>query len=223
MTLFKDPIRQNRVNLEKMEKRVVDAARKRLVATAADIRKGVQASLKSGGKNRYSKTFQTSKPGEPPKTHGNRLKRSIRYEIESPDKITVGAPSFAGSRTAATLEKGGKGKVTETTLDAASYERRAKRARSVAKEAKAARERGETPATKPTAKRPYRLRSESGKTRRVVNYERFTSAEAAKRAISAPGFKAWRDRIQQTKTTTLEVRARPFVAPAAKKVIEKRA
>jgi len=186
-------------------------ARKRLIAVAADARKEIQRSLKSGGKNRYSKTYRSSKPGEPPLTHGGALKRSIRYEVQKDDKIIVGAPSVAGSKTAKTLERGGVGAITETTFDAGYFALRRKRARA----AKAA------GVQKPELARAHTMRSEDGKTRRVRTYERFSSKEAAQNAASAPEFQAWRGRVQKTTVTRVDVKPRPFVAPGVKVAIRK--
>jgi len=211
MPFSRPPKEQMNLNLDRFSDVSQRRAEKFLVATAADVRKTAQRSLKSGGKNRYSKTYKSSKPGEPPLTHGSRLKRSIRYEINGAGAVTVGAPSFAGSKTAGVLEKGGSGSITETRARDDYFERRKKNARLAKKNRSAA----NVPPLK--SKRAYTLVSESGSTRRVSVYERFKSEQAAKRAAAAPKFQAWRGKVQETKTTETNVQARPFVKPAVEK------
>ena len=217
MPFSKDPKKQMKRNIDAFSSSTLKVARKALVAKAADVRKSVQASLKSGGKNRFAKTYQSSSPGEPPKTHGRRLKSSIRYEIETPDRINVGAPSIAGSKTARVLEKGGEGSFTETKQKSDYFERRKARAKAQASKERKAKKSGEAIQTKPKAKRAYYVRGENGEIRRVGKYERFTSERAAKRAEAAPEFQRWRDSVQRTTTVKVTVAPRPFVEPAVKK------
>ncbi len=217
MPFSNDPKKQMKRNLDAFAASSLKIARKALVAKASDVRKAVQSSLKSGGKNQFSKTYQSSKPGEPPKTHGRRLKSSIRYEIETPDKIKVGAPSISGSKTARVLEKGGEGSFTETKQKSDYFERRKARAKAQASKERKASKAGEAIATKPKAKRPFYVRGENGEIRRVGKYERFTSERAAKRAEASSEFQRWRDSVQRTTTVKVTVAPRPFVEPAAKK------
>jgi len=213
----------NQPFFDKFEARSVKLAQKYLVATAADARKTVKASLKSGGKNRFSKTYKSSLPGEPPLTHGKRLKQSIRYDVENPALVKIGAPSIAGSKTAKVLEKGGKGTSTETRLRDDNFERRKKRARQAAslqrKKKDAPTSASQSVPSLPT-KRAYTIVSDSGATRRVSKYERFKSEEKAKRATSAPAFQRWREKVQKTTTTETEVKPRPFVEKGVKKETE---
>ncbi len=217
MSFSSPPKKQMKRNLDAFSSSTLKIARKALVAKASDVRKAVQASLKSGGKNQFSKTYQSSKPGEPPKTHGKRLKSSIRYEIETPDRIKVGAPSISGSKTARVLERGGEGSFTETKQRDDYFERRKRRAKEQAAAERKAKKNGENVATKPKAKRPYYVRGENGQIRRVGKYERFKSEGAAKRAEASTEFQRWRDSVQRTTTVKVAVKPRPFVLPAVQK------
>ncbi len=217
MAFSTPPKSQMKRNIDAFSSTALKNARKALVAKASDVRKAVQSSLKSGGKNKFSKTYQSSKPGEPPKTHGKRLKSSIRYEIETPDRIKVGAPSISGSKTARVLEKGGEGSFTETKQKADYFARRKARAKAQASKERQAKKNGENVQTKPKAKRPYYVRGENGEIRRVGKYERFTSEAAAKRAEAASEFQRWRESVQRTTTVKVNVKPRPFVLPAAQK------
>lgn len=215
----------NRPFFDKFEARSLKLAQRYLVATAADARKAVKASLKSGGKNRYSKTYKTSAPGEPPLTHGKRLKQSIRYDVENPALVRIGAPSISGSKTAKVLEKGGAGKITETRTRDDYFERRKKNARQTAnnlRKRKGCQNYQSDCRRAPSlpTKRPYTLVSESGAARRVSKYERFKSEEKAKRASNAPEFQRWREKVQKTTTTETNVKPRPFVKPGVEKVTE---
>ena len=207
--------------LDRTGRQKIATTRKEMIATAADIRKAIQRSLKSGGKDRYSKSYQTSRPWEPPRTHGKRLKQSIRYEIRG-DKIIVGAGSIAGGRTAKILEEGGEGTIKETTTRPGYFEERKRRAQQQSRARRAAIKSGAVPEERPKTKRGYTMRSESGQTRRVTKYERFTSEASARRAMNSPGFKTWREKVQKTTTVKVRIEPRPYVTPAALSTLRKK-
>ena len=64
--------------IQKADALAVDVAKTALRFTAYDVRQTAQRSIKSGGKNKRSKNWQFSKPGEPPRSHIGTLSQAAK-------------------------------------------------------------------------------------------------------------------------------------------------
>ena len=91
------------------EKRALAVGKEAVKYTAWDIRQAAQRSIKSGGKNKRSKNWSFSKPGEPPKSHLGTLKNAISYEAVNDLTYLIGPERRGASTTLKTLEYGGRG------------------------------------------------------------------------------------------------------------------
>lgn len=184
-----------------------DVRRKMLKAlewTAVDIMRSARASIKSGGKSRTSKNWQTSKPGEPPRSHAGTLKQAIRYE-KTDDGFVIGAPKLGSSVALKALEHGGTSDV-RSTYYSDEYLARAKKSKRDAKK---------SVRVHPKTARPYTIYSKNNpRGVRVTEYLYFYSTDAWNRARNAASFQEWGRTQRQTETTSIRLAARPYMAPA---------
>ena len=95
-------------------------ARRTAEYTARDVKSAAARSMKSGGKNRRSKNYKHSKPGDPPLYHTGGIKKAIAFE-ETKDGYIVGPEARGTSKALKTLEKGGTGTFS-TTVYSKEYE-----------------------------------------------------------------------------------------------------
>lgn len=195
----------------------VQVAREAAKYTAFDVRTAAQRSIKSGGKNKRSKNWSFSKPGEPPKSHLGTLKNAIRFEANGPDAYLIGPERVGASSALKSLEYGGTGTFRETDYNAnyVAKKRRRTRARSFDSREIRCRVHGTLRTSRPRAVRPYYVYSkELGKGAFVRDYRYFYSQEEWLAATKAPAFQRWANDQRRTTTTTVKIDARPFMRPA---------
>lgn len=189
-----------KVKLQNLGARAMKAAARVVQWTAQDVRKTAKSSIKSGGKNRNSKTFRTSKPGEPPLSHTGRLKNAVRYRKLNGYAYAVGPDS--ATEVPGVLEHGGSGSST-ATFYTEPYVRRMGRGR-----------RASHGKVRPRAARPYTVVSRSGASMKVSEYKRFYSREAWDRARTSPGFAAWANAQREKLSWSYGISPRPYMKPA---------
>lgn len=186
---------------ERASKVALDALR----YTAADVRRAAQRSIKSGGKTRQSKNWQTSRPGEPPRSHKGTVKQTIQYARQDGGSYLIGPTKVGASKALKTLEYGGTGEVRTTFYDESYLKRRRQ----------SARKRKSPDPVRPRAKKPYRVASRSNhKGVMVRDYLYFKNSVAWSRATASAGFQAWASRMKTTETQNVRVAPRPFMRPA---------
>ena len=161
--------------------------------------------MKSGGKNRRSKNYKHSKPGDPPLYHTGGIKKAIAFE-ETKDGYIVGPEARGTSKALKTLEKGGTGTFS-TTVYSAKYESTLRRRARPAKGGK----------TRPATARKYFFTLSDGKTKSATQYRYFYSKDAWKRAVSSSRFLNWAKNAQWTEKKEVKIAPRPYMAPALKK------
>lgn len=204
--------------LNKADALAVDVAKTALRFTAADVRQTARRSIKSGGKNKRSKKWEYSKPGEPPRSHIGTLKNAIQYEA-SADGLSymIGPERRGASDTLKTLEYGGQGAFREVDYNAdyvAKKRRRKRSARSFNKEMRC-RVHGTVRASRPKAKRPYYIYSkELGRGQLVRDYRYFYSEEEWRAATKSPAFQAWANAQRRLTVSHVHIDARPYMRPA---------
>lgn len=194
-----------------------DVKRKILKAlewTAIDVMRSARASIKSGGKTRTSKNWQTSKPGEPPRSHVGTLKQAIRYERDG-EGYVVGAPKLGSSSALKALEHGGSSSIKATYYSEEYVANVKKKKRASAK----AKRNGDV-RVRPKTARPYIYYTKNNpRGVRVTEYQYFWSRDAWERARNATAFQTWARGVRQTETTSIRLAARPYMAPALAKEI----
>jgi len=199
------------------EKRALAVGKEAVKYTAWDIRQAAQRSIKSGGKNKRSKNWSFSKPGEPPKSHLGTLKNAISYEAVNDLTYLIGPERRGASTTLKTLEYGGRGQFREVSYSANYVTKRRKRTRAKSYESASLRCRvhGTLRTTRPRATRPYYVYSkEIGKGVTVRDYRYFYSREEWLAATKSSAFQAWAKSVRSSTTTSVRVDARPFMRPA---------
>ncbi|MBQ1277045.1 MAG: hypothetical protein IIY07_00205 [Thermoguttaceae bacterium] len=186
-------------------------ARETAQGTARDAKK----SIKPGGKNRRSKSWKTSKPGEPPRSHRGTLKGAIRYARDG-DRFVVG-PEAVGGRSASTLrtlEKGGRGRFVETVYRGAYFDRAKRRPSTPKRPSRPCAKHGAYRVDRPKTARPYDLYGPNGQYKRVTTYRYFYSREEWEAARNSPRFQSWASGQATVSTLRPQVAPRPFMAPA---------
>ncbi len=173
--------------------------------TARDVKSAAARSMKSGGKNRRSKNYKHSKPGDPPLYHTGGIKKAIAFE-ETKDGYIVGPEARGTSKALKTLEKGGTGTFS-TTVYSKEYEATLRRRARPAKGGK----------TRPATARKYFFTLSDGKTKSVTQYRYFYSKDAWKRAVSSSRFLNWAKKAQWTEKKEVKIAPRPYMNPALKK------
>ncbi len=187
--------------------RVVESV---LLYTAVDVRREAIRSIKSGGRNRKSKNWSTSRPGEPPKSHLGTLKNAIRYERANGTTYLIGPERVGSSSALKTLEYGGTGQIKSTFFS--DYYVNARRPST------RARLRKSPPPVRPRAKKPYRVRSRAKPDGVLVrDYLYFTSEGAWERASASSRFQAWARMTYTTDVQRIPVAPRPYMRPALAK------
>ena len=161
--------------------------------------------MKSGGKNRRSKNYKHSKPGDPPLYHTGGIKKAIAFE-ETKDGYIVGPEARGTSKALKTLEKGGTGTFS-TTVYSKEYEATLRRRARPAKGGK----------TRPATARKYFFTLSDGKTKSATQYRYFYSKDAWKRAVSSSRFLNWAKNAQWTEKKEVKIAPRPYMEPALKK------
>ena len=204
--------------VEKADALAVDVAKTALRFTAADVRKAAQRSIKSGGKNKRSKNWQYSKPGEPPRSHIGTLKKAITYEA-SADGLSylIGPQQRGASTTLKTLEYGGQGSFKEVDYNAqyVAKKRKRSRAKSFGNKEWRCRVHGTVRASRPPAKRPYYVWSAAlGKGSWIREYRYFYSEEEWRAATKSPAFQAWAQAQRRLTVSHVHIDARPYMRPA---------
>lgn len=193
--------------VNRIEQRATRAVENAVKWTAFDVQRAAKASIKSGGKNRGAKNWQTSKPGETPRSHVGTLKQAIRVAKESATSYVVGSEKRGNGSALRALEHGGESK-TRATFYADAYVARMKRAR---------RKKNET-RVHPKAARPYTLYTrDNPRGVRVTEYRYFYSRDAWERARNTAAFQDWARTVRQTTVASIRIAARPFMAPALMK------
>lgn len=204
--------------IQKADALAVDVAKTALRFTAYDVRQTAQRSIKSGGKNKRSKNWQFSKPGEPPRSHIGTLKNAISYEAAADGLAYLIGPERRGaSTTLKTLEYGGQGAFREVDYSAqyVAKQRRKRRAKSFDSTEWRCRVHGTVRASRPKAKRPYYIYSkELGKGQTVRDYRYFYSEEEWRAAAKSPAFQAWAQAQRRLTVSHVRIDARPFMRPA---------
>ena len=179
--------------------------------TAFDVQRAAKTSIKSGGKTRGLKNWQTSRPGEPPRSHVGTLKQAIRVAQESGAQYVVGAEKLGNGSALKSLEHGGASSIRSTFYADGYVARMKKRPKAPAKNARAVR-------VRPKAARPYYLYArDNPRGVRVTEYRYFWSREAWDRARKTVSFQEWGRGVRQTTTTSIRLAARPYMAPALAK------
>lgn len=190
--------------VRRIEQRTTRAVENVVKWTAFDVQRAAKASIKSGGKNRGAKNWQTSKPGETPRSHVGTLKQAIHVAKESATSYVVGSEKRGNGSALRALEHGGESK-TRATLYADAYVARMKRSR---------RKKNET-RVHPKAARPYTLYTrDNPRGVRVTEYRYFYSRDAWERARNTAAFQDWARTVRQTTVASIRIAARPFMAPA---------
>ncbi len=195
-----------------------DVKRKILKAlewTAIDVMRSARASIKSGGKTQSSKNWQTSKPGEPPRSHAGTLKQAIRYERDGAGYV-VGAPKLGSSAALKALEHGGTSSI-RATYYSEEYVANVRKKKRVASKAK----RNGDVRVRPKTARPYTLYTKNNpRGVRVTEYQYFWSRDTWERARNTTAFQTWARGVRPTETTSIRIAARPYMTPALAKEIE---
>lgn len=192
-------------NIKNVARRADRAVQNVVRWTAWDVQRAAKTSIKSGGKNRGSKTWQTSKPGEPPRSHVGTLKQAIRVEKESATTYVVGPEKRGAGSALKALEHGGPS-ANRATYYSEEYLARAKKSKRAAKKSERVR---------PKTARPYTIYSKNNpRGVRVTEYQYFYSREAWERARQSQDFQSWARGVRQTLTTSIRIAARPYMAPA---------
>lgn len=202
--------------LVKADQMAETVAAEALKYTAIDVRKAAMRSIKSGGKNKRSKNWRFSKPGEPPLSHLGTLKNAIRYEKTDSGYI-IGPELVGASKTLKTLEYGGEGAFIEKDYapEYAQKRRRRKKTKSYEKRGWRCQRHGTVRASRPATARRYYIYSKSlGRGVYVDTYQYFYSKEEWIAATKSPTFQAWARRQYQTTRSTVSVAARPYMRPA---------
>lgn len=220
-----------RINSEaivrRIEQRTTRAVENVVKWTAFDVQRAAKASIKSGGKNRGAKNWQTSKPGEAPRSHVGTLKQAIRVAKESATSYVVGSEKRGNGSALRALEHGGESK-TRATFYADAYVARIRRKkRPVSRQATsgsgnrtnraAARTVSGDVAGRvhPKAARSYTLYTrDNPRGVRVTEYRYFYSRDAWERARNTAAFQDWGRTVRQTTVASIRIAARPFMAPA---------
>lgn len=194
-----------------LESKAETAARLAAKWTAFDVQKAAKKSIKSGGKKRGAKNFETSKPGEAPRSHRGTLKQAIRVEELTLFSFIVG-PEKTGSSTALrALEHGGESTI-KTTTTADSYVARVKKAKRRAARTK---KKPAAPRVHPPAARSYTLYSRNNpRGVEVKDYLYFYSREAWERSRDKASFQRWASGQKTTTSSSIILAARPFMEPA---------
>ena len=204
--------------LQIAESRAVAVAREAARFTAFDVQRTAQRSIKSGGKNQRSKSWQTSKPGEPPRSHIGTLKKAIKYESTDNGLTYLIGPELRGSSTTLkTLEYGGSGAIKETDYSASyvAKKRQRKRPKNFDNKEIRCRVHGTVRASRPPAAHPYYIRSaELGRGVWVREYRYFYSREEWESARNSVSFQTWARQHFRRTTTSVHVAPRPFMRPA---------
>lgn len=172
--------------------------------TARDVKSAAARSMKSGGKNRRSKNYKHSLPGNPPFYHTGGIKKAIAFE-ETSEGYVVGPEARGTSKALKTLEKGGPGTFSKTVYSQG-YESTLRRRARPAKNGK----------TRPATARKYFFTLSDGKTKSATQYRYFYSKDAWKRATSSPDFLNWAKKAQWTEKKEVKIAPRPYMAPALK-------
>ena len=184
--------------------------------TAQGTRRDAAKSIKPGGKNRRSKSWATSKPGEPPRSHRGTLKGAIRYARDG-DRFVVGPEALGGSggaSTLRTLEKGGRGRFVETVYRGAYFDRAKRRPSTPKRPSRPCAKHGTYRVDRPKTARPYDLYGPNGQYKRVTTYRYFYSREEWEAARNAPRFQSWANGQKSVSTLRPQVAPRPYMAPA---------
>ena len=195
----------------------LDTAREAVRFTAFDVRSAAMRSIKSGGKNKRSKNWSFSKPGEPPKSHLGTLKNAIQYERDGDFRYLIGPERVGASKALRSLEFGGPGEFRETSYTANYVRKRSRRSKPKSFDSSSWRCRvhGTVRASRPRASRPYYIWSrELGKGRTVRDYQYFYSKEEWQAAAKSPAFQSWAEKQRRTTRTHVRIDARPFMRPA---------
>lgn len=196
-------------NLKNIDRRADRAIQNVVRWTAWDVQRAAKTSIKSGGKNRGAKSWQTSKPGEPPRSHVGTLKQAIRVEKESATTYVVGPEKRGNGSALKALEHGGPSAI-RATYYSEEYVARVKKAKRAAAKAKR-----EDLRVRPKTARPYTLYMKNNpRGVRVTEYQYFYSREAWERARQSQDFQLWTSGVRQTLTTSIRIAARPYMAPA---------
>lgn len=204
-----------KINLSGIERKLDEVARqlarKEVAAaryTAWDIQRAAKRSIKSGGKNPDSKSYRVSKPGEPPRSHKGTLRNAIHVAKKDERTFIIGPEQRGHGSTLHTLEAGGTSTFRETFYDDKYVANIRKTRRRTAKDSDS------TVRVHPKAKRPYTIRARHGRGLTVNDYVRFYSSEAWDRARNSYAFQSWAQNVRHDETTTVNVAARPYMAPA---------
>lgn len=178
--------------------------------TAQGTARDAKKSIRPGGKNRRAKSWKTSEPGEPPRSHRGTLKNAIRFARDG-DRFVVGPEAVGGwsASTLRTLESGGRGRFVETVFRADYFDRASRRPRS-----RPCAKRGTRRVDRPKASRPYDVYGPDGRSKRITNYRYFYSREGWEAARNAPEFQRWASTRKTVSTLRPQVAPRPFMEPA---------
>lgn len=189
-------VKNNFTNVEKFLERIAETA---LRFAAYDVRQIARRSIKSGGKNRKSKRWRTSKPGEIPFYHSGKIKNAIDVE-KVEDRYVVGPRSIPGGvKGARALEHGG----TTTYRHYEEIPRPRKRKRKTVTAGR----------TRPKLAYPTRQQEASGD----IYYKYFYSREAWENARQSAGFLALATRRKLITEEQIPLAARPTMRPALAK------
>jgi hypothetical protein len=202
--------------LAKADQMAETVAAEALKYTAFDVRSAAIRSIKSGGKNKRSKNWRFSKPGEPPLSHLGTLKNAIRYEKTDSGYI-IGPERVGGSKALKVLEYGGEGEFRETSYAAEYIQKRRRRKKAKSFESRGWRcsRHGTVRASRPaTARRYFIYSKELGKGVYINSYQYFYSKEEWIAASKSPTFQAWARRQKMATRSTVSVAARPYMRPA---------
>lgn len=199
--------------IETIERNATRAVENVVKWTAFDVQRAAKASIKSGGKSRNAKNWQTSKPGEPPRSHVGTLKQAIRVAKESATSYVVGSEKRGNGTALKALEHGGESSIRSTVYDDAYVANVGKKKRAAAKAKRAG-----TLRVHPKAARPYYLYTKNNpRGVRVTEYQYFYSRDAWERARNTAAFQDWGRTVRQTTVASIRLAARPFMAPALMK------
>lgn len=194
--------------VNRIERNATRAVENAVKWTAFDVQRAAKASIKSGGKNRGAKNWQTSKPGEAPRSHVGTLKQAIRVAKESATSYVVGSEKRGNGSALRALEHGGESKTRATFYDDAYVARIRRKKRPVSRQATSGR-------VHPKAARPYTLYTrDNPRGVRVTEYRYFYSRDAWERARNTAAFQDWARTVRQTTVASIRIAARPFMAPA---------
>lgn len=170
--------------------------------TAYDVRSRASRSMKSGGKNRRSKTYKSSAPGSPPLYHTGGIKNAIAVE-ETEGAYLIGPQAKGGSKALKTLERGGNGEIVKTVVSDSYASKLRRRPKQPAKGR-----------TRPTTKRPYFVDMPDGKYKRITQYRYFYTTDAWNKARNSAPFQSWASGQIRREKREVPVKARPYMKPA---------